>query len=121
MTQPTPNPSNAEPLVPTDPPVAATPIIEPPRLVIHFGLSDGNQLAAGLLTLTMLLSLWCSASRSSGTAIAENAALDRQFEQQIDLNIATPAELELLDGIGPATGWRRRALGRTGTLPELRR
>ena len=121
MIQPTPNPSNALPLAP----VAASSVIEPPRLVIHFGLSDGNQLIAGLLTLAMLLSLWCSDSRSSRAASAENAAFDRQFEQRIDLNIATPVELELLDGVGPKLAARiivnRDERGSFATVESLRR
>lgn len=117
MTQPTADSNEA--------PVAVTPIVEPRRLVTHFGLSDGNQMVAGLLTLAMLLSLWCSDNRSSRVASAENAAFDRQFEQRVDLNIATPVELELLDGIGPKLAARiianRDERGSFATAESLRR
>ena len=125
MTQPTPDPSTAQPLVPADTSLAASPVVEPTRLVTHFWLSDRNQLAAGLLTLAMLLSLWCSDSRSSSSLPASHSAPDPQFEQRIDLNLATSAELELLDGIGPKLADRiiadRDKRGSFATVESIRR
>ena len=125
MTQPTPDPSTAQPLVPADTSVAASPVVEPTRLVTHFWLSVRNQLAAGLLTLALLLSLWCSESRSSSPLSAGNSAPDRPFEQRVDLNLATSAELELLDGIGPKLAARiianRDERGSFATVESIRR
>lgn len=125
MTQPTPDPSTAQPLVPADTSLAASPVVEPTRLVTHFWLSDRNQLAAGLLTLAMLLSLWFADSRSSRDLSVGNSASERPFEQRIDLNLATSAELELLDGIGPKLAARiiadRDERGSFGSVESVRR
>ena len=125
MTQPTPDLSDAQPLDPTVVPVAGSPVVEPARRVTHFWLSDRNQLAVGLLTLAMLVRLWCSDSRWSDASSAENVTPDRHFEQQIDLNIATSAELELLDGIGEKLAARiiadREDRGSFATIESIRR
>ena len=125
MTQLAPSPSTAQPPVLTDVSAAASPVVEPTRLVTHCSLSNSNQLAAGLMTLGVLLSLGYSEGTSSSVLSGENSAADRHFEQRIDLNIATPVELELLDGIGPKLAARiiadREARGSFASVESLRR
>ncbi len=78
------------------------------------------------MTLAVLLLLWCSDNRSGNDLLsAENSAPDRPFEQRVDLNDGTQAELELLDGIGPKLAARiiadRDERGSFATVESLRR